>query len=470
MHLRRREVVAALAVVMAFVPACQGTVEARDQWVVHITTDAPVPQVVDRALVEVVDERGAIACSDCRRQLGVPLLPSAWPISFGIESARPDAKLVVRVRLYRAQRAGTDGLPDPATTIDMLARLPAALGKTDVAVTLTAECLGVAANTEKVVTCVDATRRLVEAPPATPGRPAPGTAPGTWPRALERECAGTPPQDMACMRGGFFVLGGFTLAAADGPSASAGVPQRFVTLSPFFIDRDEVSVKTVRELVATGKLSEPPHVRSPDPSNVDAMCTYLGPGDSANDALPINCISHGAAAASCAALGKRLPTEAEWEYVARDRGARETFAWADDGETCDIVDVGLGRLPAAIPLAAIESFECRTRPHLSSRDAGVQRQPNPRDRTEGGILRMGGAVSEWVADNLKRYSDACWKPESPFLVDPRCEVPLQVGVPELHVLRGAAWSDVPGLVFPTLRQGASGTGAFVGFRCAKGGQ
>jgi serine/threonine-protein kinase len=79
----------------------------------------------------------------------------------------------------------------------------------------------------------------------------------------------------------------------------------------------------------------------------------------------------------CAAQGKRLPREAEWEAAARD-GQRAEFPWGNEAPACD--EVAFGGL--AHKRCAISS----------ARDVGK----SPRDVTRSGVRDLGGNVMEWV--------------------------------------------------------------------------
>lgn len=451
--------VIALAGAAVLAGACGGSVTERDQWTVWVATDASVPQIVDRAFVEVLDESGGLACPECRRELGLPLDGSAWPISFGIVASDPAKAWRVRVRLYRAARAGADGLPPRATAIDRVARLPPAHGNTDVAMVLDGECIGVAASLEQRTSCARATRTLAPEEELPLGRPDPAFAPGTWARSRAPSCAGPIPDGMVCVHGGLFSLGE-SRVREDASVLFAPVPERFVTLAPFAFDRDEVTVGAVRALVRAGRLTDVPIVRTPTPTDPRAYCTYLGPDDASNDDQPVACISHAVATSICAALGKRLPTEAEWEWVAGNLEEETLFPWGNGGSPCEYADVGLGF--HIFEQTGTTSDLCRVKSGQPTATAGLPRKANPRDVTALGVRALGGGLAEWVADDLGAYSGPCWQPTEPFLTNPRC-----VGG-DIKVVRGQAWTDPPVFVAVARRRGAPSAqiSASIGVRCA----
>lgn len=109
---------------------------------------------------------------------------------------------------------------------------------------------------------------------------------------------------------------------------------------------------------------------------------------------PVVLVSWRAAQRFCAAQGKRLPSEAEWELAARGLD-RSTFPWGEEPARCD--QMTFGRSP--------ELSEDR-------RCTGLSRGPSNvgtslQDRTVQHALDLGGNVSEWVQDRFADSYPAC---------------------------------------------------------------
>ena len=293
-----------IVLLSAWLSGCSGEATPRPEWLVTISTDAPLPQLGDRLLVETLREDGQVACADCRRVLSAASADD-FPVSFSV--VPNGRRLLLRARLYRSTSVGTDGLPESSFLIDQVGYLPDTTTRQDVAVELSLDCFGVAPDWPKRRACSATSGALepfVELHAATR---APLVA-GSAPLAASLDCAGAAPVGMRCIPGGLFVLGDERVLQISPDSDPR--PERLARLSPFFLDEDEVSVGAVRSLRTRGELSVEPTRRGATGERT-STCTYVGPDDDQNDAYPVTCVGRSVAEEVCTALGKQLPTEAE---------------------------------------------------------------------------------------------------------------------------------------------------------------
>jgi len=121
---------------------------------------------------------------------------------------------------------------------------------------------------------------------------------------------------MCLIPGGSFWMG--CNKSVDTGCAGDEKPYHQVTLSPYYIDRTEVTQGKYRECVVAGECVEP-------------SCNW-DPTVSPN--LPVVCLDWDKASLYCAWAGKRLPTEAEWEKAARGTDGRK-YPWGNEEATCD---------------------------------------------------------------------------------------------------------------------------------------
>jgi len=130
-----------------------------------------------------------------------------------------------------------------------------------------------------------------------------------------------PPEEMVDIPGGTFMMGAIK---GDRVARRHESPRHRVRVSPFRLDKYEVTVGAWREAVDAGAV-EPPACRVENPWEL-AMCNYRFVG---RENHPVNGVSWLDAQAYCRFRGKRLPTEAEFEYVHRDGIDGRVFPWAD---------------------------------------------------------------------------------------------------------------------------------------------
>jgi formylglycine-generating enzyme required for sulfatase activity len=434
--MRVRRHIALTAIVLG--SACSGEVApARDQWRVHLATDAPVPQLGEQLVAELLDDAGNLLSPDSRRLIDASQA-SHWPLSFGVVPDRPTARPRLRVRLYRLEETGGDGLPAGNTLIDATATLPPASGLTDVALTLAMACFSVPSQPAQHLTCDPTTGSLGPEPILAAGiDPRSLPAPGSWPPAAVVPCPTTPPQGMVCVPGGVFLLGSVHYPSIEVGKATPPLPQRLVQLHPFAMDRTEVDAGVVSDLAKRGLVPAP-------------SCA-------ADAGSPARCVPWTTANAVCHELGKRLPTEAEWEYAARNLQQESPYPWGWDTNVCAHAVVARAFDTNGDPL------QCQSTP-TGTLPFGPVATADPYDvSTPLGILHLGGNVSEWVADQFDPYDGPCWSGAT-LHVDPRCDQASS----GMRSVRGGSWNDVAASASSVVRKADAETtsNAGIGFRCA----
>lgn len=234
-----------------------------------------------------------------------------------------------------------------------------------------------------------------------------------------------------------------TFMMGDDSSGADARPSHLVTVSPFLIDRTEVTYAQFRRF-----LLERPEWRKgrAQPSVADAnyLLDWTGlsypPG---NDDHPVVWVSWPAAAAYAKWRGARLPTEAEWEAAARGTDGRR-FPWGNSRP-----DTGSIR-------------RCNYRSIPPERDGYLNTAPvgtYPDGTSPFGVVDMAGNAWEWVAD---------WH-DPDFYAESSGSDPTGPESGTYRVLRGGSWSVPASWVASTVRLRAFPVRSSdqVGFRCAR---
>ncbi len=190
-------------------------------------------------------------------------------------------------------------------------------------------------------------------------------------------------------------------------------PEHQVTLPSFMIDKFEVTNAEYKRFVLATHRPEPPawiqsgynvydhylrnfdvdrlRMIATDYFNLDLNPTALDKPElldalfakqAQRDKLAVTAVTWFDADAYCRWLGKRLPTEAEWEKAARGPNGNE-FPWGDNWAQ-----------------GAANSGE---NPHQEDDESIMPPGSFPKDRSYYGVFDLGGNVSEWVADIYQPY-------------------------------------------------------------------
>lgn len=451
----------AAAIASGVLAACSSKqAPPRPQWVVEISTDALVPQIGDRVLLEIVGESGEIACAECRRD-ATAARADDWPVSFGIEAT--DRGMYVRSRLYRGDHIDpTTGQPDAHSTIDQVSKLPPVADQPmTVRVGLRLACLGKPATLPGgtsdagvgFTTCLDATHVGVPAPVIESTAVSLPIGSSDLLAPIVRGCRTPARAEMACLPGDVFFMGNSLAPAPHSDVMAAPIPERLVAVDSFLMDRFEVKLADFDVWVRQNSCPDPcacaGDIRCSDPTKpVQKFCAF-GTTIAGAD-VPVNCVSWKLADAYCQSQGKRLPTEAEWEFAAGNGPNETRYPWGNDQPTCN--HAVLGRDIPSVASQRRDSSVCLTGGNVSGTapvdaassakvlDKTWSRLAADDQSAENSVYGMAGNVAEWTADGFEQYgpTSACWgKPDRVILRNPKCDAkpgsPLSV--------RGGSWRD-----------------------------
>jgi iron(II)-dependent oxidoreductase len=221
------------------------------------------------------------------------------------------------------------------------------------------------------------------------------------------------------------------------------VPQHNVTVSPFQMDTYEVSYEQYLTFLNSmgagshrnGCLGQP-CIQTRAESETSNI-TFDSANYNVNVAildLPVTSVTWYGALAYCQAVGRRLPTEAEWERAARGDDGR-IFPW---GNAWDPANAATRRANVA-EKSAVDAFATISSPY--------------------GAINLAGNVSEWVSD----WYDPRWygRPEA---TQPDPQGPA-TGTTKVN--RGGSWDTVPFFARTPHRRDSDPLSptAELGFRC-----
>jgi formylglycine-generating enzyme required for sulfatase activity len=190
-------------------------------------------------------------------------------------------------------------------------------------------------------------------------------------------------------------------------------PIHKVAINALCMDTTEVTVAAYRACMQSGKCEEPRK----------SNCSWHKPNV---DDHPQDCVTWAQAAQFCQAVGKRLPTEEEWEYGARGTDGRR-YPWGNQDPHSEIDSGGYREF-------------CRIRPGDTPCPVGQFKK----FASPFGLLDMVGNLAEWTSSDYCEPNRVCRK------------IVRGDGGPTLGEMRGAHRGQEP----------ATSWSSIVGFRCA----
>jgi len=218
--------------------------------------------------------------------------------------------------------------------------------------------------------------------------------------------------------------------AVDNQCLGDEKPYHKVYLDTFYLDKYDVTVEQYASCAQAGKCSSALTGESCDGGR-------LGRGNN-----PINCVDWYQAKAYCEWVGKRLPSEAEWEKAARGTDGRK-YPWGNREAGCDY---------AIMWMIGEDEAGCGRR---SSWPVGSR----PLGASPYGAMDMAGNVWNWVVD---------WYDEGYYKKSPDRN-PTGPASGAARVLRGGSWHYYQSYLRSSARYGYAPfvRSSGVGFRCAR---
>jgi formylglycine-generating enzyme required for sulfatase activity len=197
--------------------------------------------------------------------------------------------------------------------------------------------------------------------------------------------------------------GAFYMGGVDTDAQPDEKPPHNVTVSAFWMDKLEVTNGMYTLCVKATKCQPPRDFQSA------TRKSYFGNADF-ND-FPVIQVSWQDASNYCQWAGRRLPTEAEWEYAARGSADYRRYPWGEQSPDNNLANYDYG---------------VRDTSKVGSYPSGA---------SPFGILDMAGNVYEWVAD----YYDPNYYAGMPSQNPTGPSVAVGQGL--RRVIRGGSWLD-----------------------------
>jgi len=220
------------------------------------------------------------------------------------------------------------------------------------------------------------------------------------------------------------------------------LPLHTVYLDDYYIDKYEVTNAQYAECVNAGVCES----------------SYLSENynDQTYTNYPVIGIAFEDAQTYCTWLGKRLPTEAEWEKAARGTQVK-AFPWGDEMPNCTLANYG-----------GFDGISCS--PELGYWGSPAEVGSHPDGVSPYGVHDMAGNVSEWVSDyfGANYYLNSPYKnPQGPTIEDATKMYWVSGACRVNPVLRGGShFSQIENITIANRETVAEGGFHMYGIRCA----
>ncbi len=244
-----------------------------------------------------------------------------------------------------------------------------------------------------------------------------------------------------------FIEGGsFTMGRPDDNTPfNDQRPVHDVTLSPYYIDKYEVTVSQYWRCVAAGVCT------------IGAVQSYSDDNfwfNQARGLSPAINVTWAQAMTYCQWAGKTLPTEAQWERAARGDDGR-MYPWGDIQWQVPPE----GGAPVRVPVSCDTSNHRQMCSLVLCEDGVMPVDAYPDGQSQAGLFNMAGNVMEWVSD---------WYQSDYYSLSPEAD-PQGPATGTERVVRGGGFYSVDYYIESTYRNHfLPGVSEYdLGFRCAR---